>query len=101
WLAYEVLPEHWGQGFAREGCRGMIAWLIDELDVRHLAAEIDSLNAASLRLLERLGFQRMSLREAADHFKGRASDEWTLRLDAASFVRDPAASQRPSTTGPR
>jgi ribosomal-protein-alanine N-acetyltransferase len=102
WLAYEVLPEHWGQGLASEGCRGMIAWLIDELGVRQLAAEVDSLNAASLRLLERLGFQRTSLREAADHFKGRASDEWTLRLDAASFVRDQdARSQRPSATGSR
>ena len=53
-----------------------------------------SLNSASLRLLERLGFQRVSLREAADEFKGRVSDEWTLRLDAAAFVR--AADAQPA-----
>ena len=69
----------------------MIEWLIDALGVRQFAAEVDSLNSASLRLLERLGFQRVSLREAADEFKGRVSDEWTLRLDAAAFVRAGAA----------
>jgi ribosomal-protein-alanine N-acetyltransferase len=88
WIAYEVFPPHWGQGFAIEGCRCMIGWLIDQLGVQQLAAEVDSLNSASLRLLERLGFQRVSLREAADEFKGRVSDEWTLRLDATSFERD-------------
>ncbi len=59
----------------------MIEWLIDTLGVRQLAAEVDSLNSASLRLLERLGFERVSLHEAADEFKGRVSDEWTLRLE--------------------
>ena len=87
WIAYEVFPEHWGRGLATEACRRMIEWLIDALAVRQFAAEVDSLNSASLRLLERLGFQRVSLREAADEFKGRVSDEWTLRLDAAAFVR--------------
>ena len=87
WIAYEVFPEHWGHGLATEACRRMIEWSIDTLDVRQFAAEVDSLNSASLRLLDRLGFQRVSLREAADEFKGRVSDEWTLRLDAAAFVR--------------
>jgi len=87
WIAYEVFPEHWGRGFATEACRRMIEWSIDVLGVRQFAAEVDSLNSASLRLLERLGFQRVSLHEAADQFKGRVSDEWTLRLDAAAFVR--------------
>ena len=87
WIAYEVFPPHWGAGFAREGCQRMIEWLIDELGVSQLVAEVDSLNAASLRLLDRLGFQRTSWREAADEFKGRVSDEWTLRLDAHAYVR--------------
>ena len=88
WIAYEVFPPHWGRGFASEGCRRMIEWLIDELGVRQFVAEVDSLNAASLRLLDRLGFARTAWREAADRFKERVSDEWTLRLDAVSFVRE-------------
>jgi ribosomal-protein-alanine N-acetyltransferase len=102
WIAYEVFPPSWRHGFGVEGCRRMIEWLIDELGVRELVAEVDSLNVASLRLLERLGFERSSLREAADHFKGRASDEWTLRLDAAAFARDErSAPGDASPAGPR
>lgn len=82
YIAYEVFPPFWRRGLAREGCARMIEWLIDELQVQHFVAEVDSLNAASLRLLERLGFRRAAWREAADHFKGRSSDEWTLRLAA-------------------
>ena len=88
WIAYEVFPPFWGQGFAIEGGRRIVEWLIDELGVRELVAEVDSLNAASLKLLDRLGFQRTSFRAAADRFKGRVSDEWTLRLAADTFVRD-------------
>jgi RimJ/RimL family protein N-acetyltransferase len=87
YLAYEVFPAHWQQGYATEGCRRMMQWLLDELRVRGFMAEVDSLNTASLRLLERLGFRRTQFRAAADRFKGRSSDEWTLELDAAGFVR--------------
>ena len=87
YLAYEVFPAHWHQGYATEACTRMIHWLIDELQIEHFMAEVDSLNDASLRLLDRLGFQRASFRAAADHFKGRSSDEWTCRLTAADFLR--------------
>jgi RimJ/RimL family protein N-acetyltransferase len=96
WIAYEVFPPFWGAGFALEGCRRMIEWSIDELGVPRLAAEVDSLNGASLRLLDRLGFQRTGWRAAADQFKGRVSDEWTLRLDATAFVRATEAQPAPA-----
>ena len=97
WIAYEVFPERWGRGLATESCTRMLEWLIDTLGVQQFAAEVDSLNSASLRLLDRLGFQSVALREAADQFKGRVSDEWTLRLEASQFVRD--RGPRPPSTG--
>ena len=70
----------------------MIRWLIDEVQIEHFMAEVDSLNEPSLRLLERLGFRRAIVaRRTADHFKGRSSDEWTWRLTAADFVRSGAS----------
>ena len=87
YLAYELFPAHWQRGIATEACRRMIDWLIDELQIEHFTAEVDSLNAPSLRLLERLGFQRVVLRTNADQFKGRSSDEWMLRLTAADYLR--------------
>jgi [ribosomal protein S5]-alanine N-acetyltransferase len=87
YVAYEIFPAHWRRGIATEACRRMIEWLIDALQVEHFTAEVDSLNTASLRLLERLGFYRVALRANADHFKGRSSDEWLLRLAATDYVR--------------
>jgi RimJ/RimL family protein N-acetyltransferase len=104
WIAYEVFPDHWRQGWAREGCQAMIGWLIGALQVQRFAAEVDSLNEPSLRLLERLGFERTAWREAADEFKGRVSHEWTLRLEAARFGRVDGAVQAAAgtaTAGPR
>jgi RimJ/RimL family protein N-acetyltransferase len=99
WIAYEVFSVHWHRGFATEGCAAMISWLIHTLGMQQLAAEVDSLNEASLRLLDRLGFQRTSLRQGADHFKDRSSDEWTLRLAATDFLRGSASvPQRPGTS---
>jgi len=36
--------------------------------------------------------RRVTLRENADQFKGRSSDEWMLRMAAADFVRERGAS---------
>ena len=87
YMAYEVFPAHWRRGYATEACTRVMQWLVDELQVSGFMAEVDSRNTASLRLLERLGFQRTQFRAAADHFKGRSSDEWTLQLSAADFAR--------------
>lgn len=87
YMAYEVFPPYWQQGYASEGCTRVMQWLVNQLQVSGFMAEVDSLNTASLRLLERLGFQRTQFRPAADRFKGRTSDEWTLQLGAAEFVR--------------
>jgi ribosomal-protein-alanine N-acetyltransferase len=93
YIAYEVFPAFWQQGYATEACIRMIRWLIDDLHIEHFSAEVDSLNTASLRLLERLGFRRVALRANADHFKGRSSDEWLLRLAAADFGRGRATQE--------
>jgi [ribosomal protein S5]-alanine N-acetyltransferase len=96
YIAYEVFPAFWHRGYATEACIRMIRWLINDLHIEHFTAEVDSLNAASLRLLERLGFQRVVLRQNAEQFKGRSSDEWMLRLAAVDFLRQRAAQNAPA-----
>jgi len=79
YLAYEVFPPHWHRGYAVEGCTRMIRWLIDELHVGGFVAEVDSLNAASLRLLEALGFERTSFMTLFDIAPGRVArdlEQW-------------------------
>ena len=81
YLAYELGAASWGQGFATEACRRVIESLFGDYGVTHIVAEVDTRNAPSMRLLERLGFARGALRKDADFFKGATSDELTFTLD--------------------
>jgi [ribosomal protein S5]-alanine N-acetyltransferase len=75
YLAYELGRTAWHQGFATEACTAVLAALRSGFGVQRVVAEVDSLNAPSLRLLDRLGFERTGMRRDADFFKGRRSDE--------------------------
>lgn len=78
-LAYEIGAPHWRRGFVTEACVRVIEALFEQ-GATEVWAELDTRNEASIRLLERLGFQRGALRQKADHFKGSDSDEWTYSL---------------------
>jgi RimJ/RimL family protein N-acetyltransferase len=81
WLAYDLDAARWGQGFATEACARVIRSLFEDHGVARILAEVDTRNAASIRLLERLGFSRGELRRNADFFKGSTSDELTYSLE--------------------
>ncbi|CAN5566254.1 GNAT family N-acetyltransferase [soil metagenome] len=79
-IAYMLHSACWGSGYAQEACRCLLKGLFDTYDLQRVAAEVDTRNQASWRLLERLGFRRVAFRQAADHFKGENSDEYTYEL---------------------
>lgn len=79
-IAYSVFPDHWKQGFAVEGCRRILDHLKIDYCVFTVYADVDTRNLASIRLLERLGFERLALNKNADFFKGNASDEFRYQL---------------------
>ena len=79
-IAYLVNPAFWGYGYAQEACRRLLRLLFSVYQVQDVQAEVDTRNQASWRLLERLGFRRIAVRQAADHFKGASSDEYTYEL---------------------
>jgi RimJ/RimL family protein N-acetyltransferase len=47
---------HWRQGFASEASRGFIDYAFGELGAAELTADVDPRNAASLKVLTKLGF---------------------------------------------
>ena len=87
YFAYEISPALWGRGYATEACGRVIAALFQEHRIVRIVAEVDTRNEASIRLLERLGFERGALRRDADFFKGVASDEFTYTLDSSDWRR--------------
>ena len=62
-VGYILHPDHWGQGIAGEAVRAAIDHVFATRDLDDLTADVDPDNAASIRLLERLGFVKTGFAE--------------------------------------
>jgi ribosomal-protein-alanine N-acetyltransferase len=57
-IGYSIVPAYWGRGYATEAARALVAWLWTQ-GVRRVTAECLDDNAASIRVLEKLGMRRL------------------------------------------
>jgi [ribosomal protein S5]-alanine N-acetyltransferase len=55
-IGYILHPDHWGQGLAREALSAVIPEVFERFPIDAITADVDPRNAASLKLLDRLGF---------------------------------------------
>lgn len=60
-IGYITCTHRQGEGIAHECTTALLAHLLDEEGKREITAEVDAKNTASIRLLDRLGFQRSAL----------------------------------------
>lgn len=67
-LGYAVVPAARRQGFAREAVELLVAWAWSQPGVRAITARVEPRNAASERLLDRLGFIREGERDGMQRF---------------------------------
>jgi RimJ/RimL family protein N-acetyltransferase len=56
-IGYILHPDHWGRGLAREALSALIPALFARHAIDAITADVEPRNAASLRLLARLGFE--------------------------------------------
>ena len=56
-LGYQVVPAHRRRGLTVEGCAALIDWGFTDTRTQRIVADCAADNAASVRTLERLGFQ--------------------------------------------
>jgi ribosomal-protein-alanine N-acetyltransferase len=77
-VGYFTFRHFWGQGFASEALGLAMDHLQSAYGVRLFDALADTRNAASLRVLEKLGFSVAETTVQADFFKGQRSDEHRL-----------------------
>lgn len=87
-IGYGLAREHWGQGIMNEALTAVVDYAFGPLGLRRLEADVDPANAASLRAVERLGFQREGLLKerwqvgetiSDTVFLGLLSREWRAR----------------------
>lgn len=67
-IGYILGRDHWGQGYMGEALTRLFRYAFGELDLRRLEADTDVRNEGSIRILERLGFQR----------EGRLRERWEV-----------------------
>jgi RimJ/RimL family protein N-acetyltransferase len=58
-LGYRLLPGYWGLGLATEAARAVLEFGFDRLRLKQIIALADPANVASVRVLEKLGMQRV------------------------------------------
>ena len=56
-LAYGFRRDRWGRGYATEAARACIRHGFDELGLERIVADVDPANSASVRVLEKCGFE--------------------------------------------
>ncbi len=79
-IAYTLGRTFWGAGYASEACRAALDHLGRASAVARVEAFIDTRNARSIALVERLGFIRRGFVANADYFKGSSSDEYVFEF---------------------
>ena len=57
-LGYALAREHWGKGLSTEAAWSVVSYGFDKLGLKTITARTDARNAASSRLMEKLGMTR-------------------------------------------
>ena len=70
----------WGHGYATEAAYALLQWAFDTLDLNRVQAQTDTRNAASARVLEKLGFVREGTLREDCVVNGEVSDSWVYGL---------------------
>ena len=90
-VGYILHPDHWGRGLAGEAVGAAIAHVFATTDIDTLSADVDPENAASIRLLERLGFVKTGFAERTwciggsykdSVYYGLSRSDWSARRQA-------------------
>jgi [ribosomal protein S5]-alanine N-acetyltransferase len=88
-IGYALGRPYWGKGYMHEALQGLIRYAFTTLDLNRLEADIDPRNAASARILERLGFQREGFLRERWIVGGEISDTWLYGLLRREWAASP------------
>lgn len=98
-VGYILHPDAWGQGLGAEAVGAAIDHVFRTADVAVLTADVDPENAASIRLLERLGFVRTGFAERTWNVGGEWKDSLYYGLGRARWLAVPSPEERDGPGG--
>jgi RimJ/RimL family protein N-acetyltransferase len=91
-IGFMFHPDHQGHGYAAEAGRAVLALGFDIYDMHRISGSCDARNAASARLMERLGMRLEATLRETEFVKGTwcdeliyaiLADEWRARVAAS------------------
>lgn len=85
-MGYILHPEHWGQGLATEALTAALDRLFATTNHAQATADIDPDNAASLRLVQKLGFVRTGFAERTWDVGGEWKDSVYYALPREAWL---------------
>lgn len=62
-IGYDLAHVFWGEGIMTEAVRAIVAFGFDYMDLNRIEADADADNIGSIRVLEKVGFQREGLQQ--------------------------------------
>jgi len=97
-MGYALGRDHWGQGYMNEALMAVLKYAFEVLDLHRVEADVDPRNAASIKTLERLGFQREGYLRERWQVNGEIQDAFFYGLLRREWVGQAGSgrSQNPS-----
>ena len=79
-IGYALGRAHWGHGYMQETLKAVLNYAFTVLSFHRIEADVDPRNTASIRTLERLGFQREGYLRERWHVNGEIQDAFFYGL---------------------
>lgn len=84
-IGYEIAPAHQGRGYVKEALGAIITWGFREVPLNRIEAQVHPGNAASLAVLQVLGFVQEGRQREAGYWAGRHHDLLQYALLSAQW----------------
>ncbi|MCW8126089.1 GNAT family N-acetyltransferase [Microbulbifer halophilus] len=86
-IGFALGRQHWGRGLVLRAVPAVIDFAFGRLKLHRLGADVDPRNSASIRVLEKLGFQREGLRRECYFHLGEIQDALLFGLLQRDWCR--------------
>lgn len=93
-IGYAQAQAYWGQGYIHEALQALLSHAFEEMQLRRLEADVDPRNAASIRTLERLGFEREGYLRERWHVGGEIQDALFYGLLKRHWIKSGVRSEQ-------
>ena len=85
-IGYALGREYWGQGYMNEALMALLKYAFEDLNLHRIEADVDPRNTASIKTVERLGFQREGYLRERWQINGEIQDAYFYGLLRQEWV---------------